>query len=164
MNYATPIGCRHPPVDWHNPPGPSTLPTIPLNVPIVSTNSFQYRARYIPPISKLFHSAPLIFPSSRRTLHLRDTLFDELLRIILLNIYTNFVRVHYRVRIKGLTLLRFFETDPLWNGTLAYVRTRVRVPAVVFTANNKSLSKAHAASPFSVFFPRLHTTNVVITR
>lgn len=24
---------------------------------------------------------------------------------------------------------------------------------VVFTANNKSLSKAHAASPFSVFFP-----------
>lgn len=27
------------------------------------------------------------------------------------------------------------------------------MPAVVFTANNKSLSKAHAASPFSVFFP-----------
>lgn len=27
------------------------------------------------------------------------------------------------------------------------------MPAVVFTVNNKSLSKAHAASPFSVFFP-----------
>lgn len=34
-----------------------------------------------------------------------------------------------------------------------YVHSCTGVPAVVFTANNKSLSKAHAASPFSVFFP-----------
>lgn len=137
MNYATPIGYRHPPVDWHNPPGPSPFPLDPSNnstkcthcidqlLPI-SRSIYPTNFQVIPFRSADFSIVPtnVAAPS---TPDLRDTLFDELLRIILLNIYTNFVRVHYRVRIKGLTLLRFFETDPLWNGTLAYVRTPVYV-------------------------------------